>query len=179
MEGKGTVHRNMVVSTKVSAAQKVYLLKLAEKHGMSMSEFVHIILESYKDQFEYIGQDNPEVEKHKNDNAVLKRKVARLEANLENADHFGEKMLQKNDALEKERDEYRYTIKEYAADNDKFKEAYDDLLIENKDLRMELKKNTPTMIDNEILKKGIKTNANLNALGAISLGAALIGSLRR
>ena len=172
-------HRNMVISTKVSAAQKVELLRLAEMHGVTLSDFVNITVENYKYQFGYIGQDNPEVDKLKKEIKTKERKISRLEANLENADHFADQMLQKKENTEKERDEFRYSVREYAADNDKLKQACSnkDEIIE--DLKAELKKNVPTMINNQILKKGMRTNANLNALGAISLGAAYFGFLRR
>ena len=71
-----------------------------------------------------------------------------------------------------------YQIKEYAVDNDKFKELCDsrDLVIES--LKDELQKNAPIMADNETLKRSLRTSANLSALGAILLGAALFGGFR-
>jgi predicted RNase H-like nuclease (RuvC/YqgF family) len=179
MEGNGTVYRNMVVSTKVSAPQKVDLLRLAEKYGISMSEYIYIILESFKNDYDYIGQDKPEVEKLKNDKKALERKIARLETDLENADYFAAQMEAKKLALEKERDEFKYQIKEYAADNDKLRELCEskDLAIEG--LKNELQKNAPIMADNEALKRSLRTSTNLSALGAISVGAALFGGFRR
>lgn len=179
MEGNGTVYRNMVVSTKVSAPQKVDLLRLAEKFGISMSEFIYIILESFKNDFEFISRDKPEVEKLKNDKKALERKIARLETDLENADYFAAQMEEKKLEIEKERDEFKYQIKEYAADNDMLKELCDSRDLVIKGLKDELEKNAPTMSDNETLKRGLRTSANLSALGAVSLGAALIGVFKR
>ena len=179
MEGNGTVYRNMVVSTKVSAAQKVDLLRLAEKYGMSLSEFMYIILDTYKNQYEYISRDNPEVEQLKNENRALERKISRLKSDLENADYFAAQMEEKKQILEKERDEYKYQIREYAADNDKLEELCKSKDEEIGSLKAELNKNVPTMLDNEILKKGLKTSGSLSALGAISLGASLFGGFRR
>ena len=179
MEGNVTVYRNMVVSTKVSAPQKVDLLRLAEKYGISMSEYIYIILESFKNDYDYIGQDKPEVEKLKNDKKALERKIARLKADLENADYFAAQMEEKKLVIEKERDEFKYQIKEYAADNDKLRELCDSRDLVIKGLKEELEKNAPIMSNNEAFKRGLRTSTNLSALGAISLGAALIGGFRR
>jgi len=109
-------NRNMTLSTKTTINDKMELVRLAEKYGVTLSEFNYTILMSFKNQYEYIGKDNPEVDKLKEEIRKLKSKNTRLETNLENADY---RVQMEMDGVVKIRNEYddcKYQLKEALAE---------------------------------------------------------------
>ncbi len=179
MEGNGTVYRNMVVSTKVSAAQKVDLSRLAEKQGMSLSEFIHIILESYKNQFEYIGQDNPEVTKLKEENTAKSKRIQILKVERENADHCVHLRDQAVLKAQNKADEYKYALREKAADYEKLQEELENKVLKIERLEAEIEKHIPFAKENESLRKTMRSNTKLSAIGTLSMIAGLVIFNRR
>ena len=109
-------NRNMTLSTKATINDKMELVRLAEKHGVTLSEFNYTILMSFKNQYEYIGKDNPEVDKLKDEIIKLKNKNTRLETNLENADYRVQMEMDSAIKIRNEYDDCKYQLKEALAE---------------------------------------------------------------
>ena len=56
-------YRNMTISLKVAAEEKIMLRRLAEKHSVTLSEFMYNLVMCFKNQYDYIGMLNPREEK--------------------------------------------------------------------------------------------------------------------
>lgn len=109
---KNETFRNMTISLKVAAEEKIILKRLAEKHGVSLSELLYNLVMYFRDQYEYIGRITPREEKLAENLRVEKRKNERLKVKLENADY--RVRMEQDRALEaiKEKDELTYMLKE-------------------------------------------------------------------
>jgi hypothetical protein len=56
-------HRNMTISLKVAADEKIMLRRLAEKYSVTLSEFMYNLVMCFKNQYDYIGMLTPREEK--------------------------------------------------------------------------------------------------------------------
>jgi hypothetical protein len=56
-------YRNMTISLKVAAEEKIMLRRLAEKYNVTLSEFMYNLVMCFKNQYDYIGMLNPREEK--------------------------------------------------------------------------------------------------------------------
>jgi chromosome segregation ATPase len=175
MENIANTHRNMTISTKVTALQKIELGKLAEKYKVSTSELMFNLIECNKYHYKYLGGITPKEEKLEKELAAQKRKVNRLTADLENADYKVTLQEQQVVKYQNKVDEYRYEIKETKAENSTLNEAYNDLLTQNELLETALE-NDSTKEDNMALLKSLKIQKKLSIAGLVSMVAfAAIG----
>ena len=71
-------YRNMTISLKVAAEEKIMLKRLAEKHKVSLSEFMYNLVMCFKNQYEYIGMLSPKEEKLAENLRLEKKKNAKL-----------------------------------------------------------------------------------------------------
>jgi uncharacterized protein (DUF1778 family) len=55
MENENVKYRNMTISLKVAADEKIMLRRLAEKHSVTLSEFMYNLVMCFKNQYDYIG----------------------------------------------------------------------------------------------------------------------------
>jgi len=63
MENENVKYRNMTISLKVAADEKIMLRRLAEKHSVTLSEFMYNLVMCFKNQYDYIGILTPREEK--------------------------------------------------------------------------------------------------------------------
>ena len=112
MENENVKYRNMTISLKVAADEKIMLKRMAEKYNVSLSELIYYLVMCFKDQYEYIGKLIPREEKLAENLRLEIKKKEKLKVQLENAD-YRVKMEQER-ALEaiKEKDELTYMLKE-------------------------------------------------------------------
>lgn len=109
---KNETFRNMTISLKVTPEEKIILKRLAEKHGVSLSELLYNLVMCFKSQYEYIGKLMPREEKLAENLRLETKKKEKLKVQLENADYRVQ--MEQERALEaiKEKDELTYMLKE-------------------------------------------------------------------
>lgn len=76
---------------------------------------------SFKNQYEYIGRDNPEIDKLKEEIRKLKSKNSRLETNLENADYRVQMEMDRVIKIRNEYDDCKYQLKEALVEKNEVK----------------------------------------------------------
>jgi hypothetical protein len=110
-------HRNITLSTKVSALQKAELVKIAQSHDISLSEFILSIVDTYKHKYGKENEPSKNELKLKEENDSLKKKNIRLLKDRESADYRVGLEMKRADKAVDERDEYRYRLKETMVEN--------------------------------------------------------------
>jgi chromosome segregation ATPase len=78
--------RNVTISTKVSAAEKIELQQIANDKKITRSELIYDLLNGYKNHYDYIGRISPKEEKLSTELKKATREVNKLSIELENAE---------------------------------------------------------------------------------------------
>lgn len=112
----------MTLSTKVTPQDKIELGRLADSKGVSKSEFMYNLVMCFKDEYDYIGRYSKKELICREKLEAEKKKNNKLIVDLENADYRVEMERDRANVAQKERDEYRYQIKDLTVDNEKLKE---------------------------------------------------------
>jgi hypothetical protein len=135
-------YRNMTISLKVAAEEKIMLRRLAEKYKVSLSEFMYNLVMCFKNQYDYIGMLSPKEEKLAENLRLEKKKNAKLEVQIENADFRVEMEMNHRTQIQNENHELTYQLKEQKAINAdqaeelrRQKEINQALVVENNKLR--------------------------------------------
>ena len=110
-------YRNMTISLKVAAEEKIMLRRLAEKHSVTLSEFMYNLVMCFKNQYDYIGMLNPREEKLAENLRLEKKKNAKLSVETENAEFRVKMEMEKSDKVIREKDETTFLLKEQNALN--------------------------------------------------------------
>jgi hypothetical protein len=110
-------YRNMTISLKVAAEEKIMLRRLAEKYKVSLSEFMYNLVMCFKNQYDYIGMLSPKEEKLAENLRLEKKKNAKLEVQIENADVRVEMEMNHRIQIQNENHELAYQLKEQKAIN--------------------------------------------------------------
>ena len=110
-------YRNMTISLKVAAEEKIMLKRLAEKHKVSLSEFMYNLVMCFKNQYDYIGMLSPKEEKLAENLRLEKKKNAKLCIRIENADVRVEMEMNHRIQIQNENHELNYQLKEEKAIN--------------------------------------------------------------
>ena len=105
-------YRNMTISLKVAAEEKIMLRRLAEKYKVSLSEFMYNLVMCFKNQYDYIGMLSPKEEKLAENLRLEKKKNAKLEVQIENADYRVEMEMNHRIQIQNENHELTYQLKE-------------------------------------------------------------------
>ena len=105
-------YRNMTISLKVAAEEKIMLRRLAEKYKVSLSEFMYNLVMCFKNQYDYIGMLSPKEEKLAENLRLEKKKNAKLKVQIENADVRVEMEMNHRIQIQNENHELTYQIKE-------------------------------------------------------------------
>ena len=105
-------YRNMTISLKVAAEEKIMLKRLAEKYRVSLSEFMYNLVMCFKNQYDYIGMLSPKEEKLSENLRLEKKKNAKLEVQIENADYRVEMEMNHRIQIQNENHELTYQLKE-------------------------------------------------------------------
>ena len=110
-------YRNMTISLKVAAEEKIMLRRLAEKYKVSLSEFMYNLVMCFKNQYGYIGMLSPKEEKLAENLRLEKKKNAKLGFQIENAYYRVEMEMNHRIQIQNENHELIYQLKEEKAIN--------------------------------------------------------------
>ena len=110
-------YRNMTISLKVAAEEKIMLRRLAEKYKVSLSEFMYNLVMCFKNQYDYIGMLSPKEEKLAENLRLEKKKNAKLEIRTENAEFRLEMEMNYRIQIQNKSHELTYQLKEQKAIN--------------------------------------------------------------
>ena len=110
-------YRNMTISLKVAAEEKIMLRRLAEKYSVTLSEFMYNLVMCFKNQYDYIGMLNPREEKLAENLRLEKKKNAKLSVETENAEFRVKMEMERSDKVIREKDEIAFLLKEQKALN--------------------------------------------------------------
>ena len=127
METHKNNHRNITLSTKATVIDKIELKEIAEKNDLTLSELIYSLITVFKNQYENIGKDTPEVEKLKKEVQLKDKALNKAQINLENADYKVTLEMERADKASHKFDECRCQLKEALAE-------LSDLIILNKKL---------------------------------------------
>lgn len=135
-------YRNMTISLKVAAEEKIMLKRLAEKYNVTLSEFLYNIVMCFKGLYAFIGRLTPREEKLAENLRLEKNKNAKLNVQIENASFRVEMEMNHRIQIQNENHELTYQLKEQKAINadqakelKRQKEINQVLVSENKKLR--------------------------------------------
>ena len=117
MENENVKYRNMTISLKVAADEKIMLRRLAEKHSVTLSEFMYNLVMCFKNQYDYIGMLNPREEKLAENLRLEKKKNAKLSVETENAEFRVKMEMERSDKVIRKKDEITFLLKEQKALN--------------------------------------------------------------
>ena len=143
-------YRNMTISLKVAAEEKIMLRRLAEKYKVTLSEFMYNLVMCFKNQYDYIGMLSPKEEKLAENLRLEKKKNAKLGFQIENADYRVEMEMNHRIQIQNENHELTYQLKEQKAINaDQAKELRRQIEI-NQALKVEVEKLRKLCLDNKL-----------------------------
>jgi|TARA_B100001093_G_scaffold484255_1_gene517499 nitrous oxide reductase len=117
MENENVKYRNMTISLKVAADEKIMLRRLAEKHSVTLSEFMYNLVMCFKNQYDYIGILTPREEKLAENLRKEKKINNKLIAEIENADFRVQMEMERAAKAINAKDEFAYQLKEQKAIN--------------------------------------------------------------
>ena len=117
MENENVKYRNMTISLKVAAEEKIMLRRLAEKYKVSLSEFMYNLVMCFKNQYDYIGMLSPGEEKLAENLRIEKKQNSKLTAEIENADFRVQMEMDRAAKAINAKDEFAYQLKEQKAIN--------------------------------------------------------------
>lgn len=116
METHKNNHRNITLSTKATVIDKIELKEIANKNNLTLSELIYSLITVFKNQFENIGKDTPEVERLKKELQLKEKALNKAQINLENADYKVKLEMERADKASHKFDECRYQLKEALAE---------------------------------------------------------------
>ena len=150
MENENVKYRNMTISLKVAADEKIMLRRLAEKHKVSLSEFMYNLVMCFKNQYDYIGMLSPKEEKLAENLRLEKKKNAILSVQIENADFRVEMEMNHRIQIQNDNHELTYQLKEQKAINAKQAEELKRQIEINQVLEKENKKLRKLSFENKL-----------------------------
>jgi len=110
-------YRNMTISLKVAAEEKIILKRLAEKNNVTLSEFLYNIVMCFKGLYAFIGRLTPREEKMAENLRKVKKQNSKLTAEIENADFRVQMEMERAAKAINAKDEFAYQLKEQKAIN--------------------------------------------------------------
>ena len=110
-------YRNMTISLKVAAEEKIMLRRLAEKYNVTLSEFLYNIVMCFKGLYAFIGRLTPREEKMAENLRKEKKKNDKLSVQSENAEFRVRIEMDRADKAIREKDELIFLLKEQKAIN--------------------------------------------------------------
>ena len=134
METHKNNHRNITLSTKATVIDKIELKEIAKKNDLTLSELIYSLITVFKNQYENIGKDTPEVEKLKKEIQLKDKALNKAQINLENADYKVKLEMERADKASHKYDECRYQLKEALARETELKNHNEELVKENSKL---------------------------------------------
>ena len=107
-----TLHRNITLSTRVSAAQKADYSKIAAQHNISLSEWMLSVIEMNKNSYGSYGDPTPKEVKLERKIELLEKKVQKLLVQRDTADQYAADMLERSNKAVHDTDTSNYALKE-------------------------------------------------------------------
>ena len=120
-------YRNMTLSTKVTAQEKIEISRLAESKGISPSELIYNLVMCFKDQYDNIGRLSTKELKFQEELEAEKKKNRKLTIDLENAEYRVVMEMDRATEAHNKKDEFRYQVKELTVENEKLSEEIESL----------------------------------------------------
>ena len=110
-------YRNMTISLKVAAEEKIILKRLAEKYNVTLSEFLYNIVMCFKGLYAFIGRLTPREEKMAENLRKEKKKNDKLSVQSENAEFRVRMEMNHRIQIQNDNHELTYQLKEQKAIN--------------------------------------------------------------
>jgi hypothetical protein len=110
-------YRNMTISLKAAAEEKIILKRLAEKNNVTLSEFLYNIVMCFKGLYAFIGRLTPREEKLAENLRLEKKKNAKLGVKVENATFRVEMEINHRIQIQNKNHELTCQLKEQKAIN--------------------------------------------------------------
>lgn len=143
-------YRNMTISLKVAAEEKIMLRRLAEKYNVTLSEFLYNIVMCFKGLYAFIGRLTPREEKLAENFRLEKKKNAKLEIQNENAEFRVEMEMNHRIQIQNENHELTYQLKEEKVINADQAEELKMQKEINQALKVEVEKLRKLHLDNKL-----------------------------
>lgn len=147
-------YRNMTISLKVAAEEKIMLKRLAEKYKVSLSEFMYNLVMCFKNQYDYIGMLSPKEEKLAENLRLEKKKNVKLEVQIENAEFRVVMEMNHRIQIQNKNHELTYQLKEEKAINADQAEELKRQKEINQALKLEVEKLRKLSLDNKLKMLG-------------------------
>jgi hypothetical protein len=125
-------NRNITLSTKVTAEQKVAYTKIATQNNISLSEWMASLLEIHKDSYDKIGDPTLREIALEDKNRRQEQKIKKLEAQLESGDYRVRVEMERADNAIERRDASILNLKKIQSEYSKLKIEFDEALLQNK-----------------------------------------------
>lgn len=143
-------YRNMTISLKVAAEEKIMLKRLAEKYNVTLSEFLYNIVMCFKGLYAFIGRLTPREEKLAENIRLEKKKNAKLSVQIENAEFRVDMEMNHRIQIQNKNHELTYQLKEQKAINADQAEELKRQIEINQVLEVEIKKLRKLSLDNKL-----------------------------
>ena len=143
-------YRNMTISLKVAAEEKIMLKRLAEKNHVTLSEFLYNIVMCFKGLYAFIGRLTPREEKLAENLRLEKKKNAKLGVQIENASFRVEMEMNHRIQIQNENHELTYELKEQKAINATQAEELKRQNEINQIMKLEVEKLRKLSLDNKL-----------------------------
>ena len=147
-------YRNMTISLKVAAEEKIMLKRLAEKYNVTLSEFLYNIVMCFKGLYAFIGRLTPREEKLAENLRLEKKKNAKLSVQIENADYRVEMEMNHRIQIQNKYHELTYQLKEEKVINADQAEELKMQKEINQALKVEVEKLRKLHLDNKLKMYG-------------------------
>jgi hypothetical protein len=124
-------NRNITLSTKVTAEQKVAYTKIATQNNISLSEWMASLLEIHKDSYDKIGDPTLREITLEDKNRRQEQKIKKLEAQLESGDYRVRVEMERADNAVSKRDDAILNLKKLEIENKNLKIEINDTISKN------------------------------------------------
>ena len=143
-------YRNMTISLKVAAEEKIMLKRLAEKYNVTLSEFLYNIVMCFKGLYAFIGRLTPREEKLAENLRLEKKKNAKLSVQIENAEFRVDMEMNHRIQIQNENHELTYQLKEQKAINAQQADELNRQKEINQVLKLEVEELRKLSLDNKL-----------------------------
>lgn len=124
-------NRNITLSTKVTAEQKVAFTRIAIQNNIPLSEWMASLLEIHKDSYDKIGDPTLREIELEDKNRRQVQQIKKLEAKLESADHRVQVEMERADNAVSKRDIEILKFKKMEVENTNLKVKLNDVISKN------------------------------------------------
>jgi hypothetical protein len=131
LENSENLKRNVTISTKVSALEKIELQQLANGLNISRAELFYSLVHNYKYHYNYIGRQSPMEEKLADELEEEKKQNRKLTISLENAEHRVQIERELNKKLERSIFDLNRTLDQFKENMKTKDRIFEELMLTN------------------------------------------------